>query len=75
MDATKRKKYKVIKDCTYAYPKYGLRVPLKAEDEYTIVGLTKHKDVLCYIIQKVNDDASLKLPIPENHFKKYFVNI
>lgn len=38
MGATKRKKCKVVKDCTYAYPKYGLRIPLKAGDEHIVVG-------------------------------------
>ena len=51
MDATKHKKCKVVKDCTYAYPKYRLRIPLKAGDEYIVVGFTRHKGVLCYILQ------------------------
>lgn len=72
MDATKRKKCKVVKDCTYAYPKYGLRIPLKVGDKYIVVGLTRHKGVLCYILQDANDDTSVKFPVPENHFKKYF---
>lgn len=72
MDATKRKKCKVVKDCTYAYPKYGLRTPLKVGDKYIVVGLTRHKGVLCYILQDANDDDSVKFPVPENHFKKYF---
>lgn len=72
MDATKRKKCKVVKDCTYTYPKYRLMIPLKVGDEYIVVGFTRHKGVLCYILQDANDDTSVKFPVPENHFKKYF---
>lgn len=72
MNTTKCRKYEVIKESTYVYPKYNIRIPMKVGDKYVVVGFTYHKNVLCYIIQDADDITAKKLPIPESHFKKYF---
>lgn len=44
MNTKTYRKYKVAKEGTYVFTRYGLEIPLSLNDEYAIVGYTRHKN-------------------------------
>lgn len=52
MNTTKCRKYEVIKESTYVYPKYNIRIPMKVGDKYVVVGFTYHK-MFCVTLFKM----------------------
>ena len=47
MNTKTYRKYKVAKEGTYVFTRYGLEIPLSLNDEYAIVGYTRHKNETC----------------------------
>lgn len=72
MNTTKCRKYKVAKEGTYVFPRYGLKIPLSLNDEYAIVGYTRHKNETCCILQKANNPKSAKFPLRKCELEKHF---
>lgn len=72
MNTTKCRKYRVAKEGTYVFPRYGLEISLSLNDEYAVVGFTRHKGEDCYVLQKSNNPKSVKFPLQKCVFEKYF---
>lgn len=72
MNTTKCRKYKVAKEGTYVFPRYGLKISLSLNDEYAIVGYTRHKNETCCILQKADNPKSVKFPLRKCELEKHF---
>lgn len=72
MNTKTYRKYKVAKEGTYVFPRYGLKISLSLNDEYAIVGFTRHKNETCCILQKANNPKSTKFPLRKCELEKHF---
>lgn len=72
MNTTECRKYRVAKEGTYVFPRYGLEISLSLNDEYAVVGFTRHKNETCCILQKANNPKSTKFPLRKCELEKHF---
>lgn len=63
MNTTKCREYKVAKEGTYVFPRYGLKISLSLNDEYAIVGYTRHKNETCCILKKSRQSKVSKVSV------------
>ena len=72
MNTKTYRKYKVAEEGTYVFTRYGLEIPLSLNDEYAIVGFTRHKNETYCILQKANNPKSAKFPLRKCELEKHF---